>query len=89
MNDHISPDHYMFTRGGFGEHKNLNFFVDSGLVALDTSTGNGTSGLLHNDSEKHKEWGVEDAAVSKSLFECGLPISLGPLQQNDQYFTTT
>src|SRR5262249_47453073 len=29
-------DHYMFARGGFGTHKDLNYFVDSGLVALDS-----------------------------------------------------
>lgn len=27
-------DHYMFARGGFGDHRDLNFFVDSGLVSL-------------------------------------------------------
>jgi len=82
-------DHYMFARGGFGVRKELNFFVDSGLVALDASTGKLRQACFTTTAERYKEWGVEEAMVSKKFFACELPLSLGPLEQKDQYFTKT
>ena len=82
-------DHYMFARGGFGKHRNLNFFVDSGLVALDSSSGKLRQACFTATPEQYQKWGVKDDKTTKKFFECELPISLGPLAQTNQYFTTT
>jgi hypothetical protein len=82
-------DHYMFARGGFGENRNLNFFVDSGLVALDPSSGELRQACFMATPEQYQEWGVEEEKTAKEFFECELPISLGALEQTNQYFRTT
>jgi hypothetical protein len=82
-------DHYMFVRGGFGKHKDLNFFVDSGLVALDSSKGLPHQACFTATPEHYKKWGVKDDEATREFFECELPLSLGPLVQTYQYFTTT
>ena len=35
---YLWADHYMFARGGFANHRGLNFFIDSGLVKLGWSS---------------------------------------------------
>lgn len=82
-------DHYMFARGGFGKHRNLNFFIDSGLVALDSSEGELRQACFMATPKHYEEWGVERDRTTAKFFECELPISLGPLEQMNQYFTTT
>jgi len=79
----------MFARGGFGQHQNLNFFVDSGLVALDQSTGQLRQACFMATPDNYQNWGVEAGNTSKKFFACALPISLGPLEQVNQVFTTT
>jgi hypothetical protein len=80
-------DHYMFARGGFGEHKDLNFFVDSGLVAIDPT--NGRQACFMSSAKLYKKWGVDAELVKKRFFETPVPISLGPLEQKNQYFMPT
>ncbi len=80
-------DHYMFARGGFGERRDLTFFIDSGLVALDPTQGMRQACFVATPSQ-YEAWGVEPALAGRRFFETDLPISLGPLRQTRQYFTT-
>jgi hypothetical protein len=77
-------DHYMFARGGFGDHKDLNFFIDSGLVSLAQLR----QACFLTTAEHYMKWGVDPERAAKSHFEASLPISLGPLVQRDQFFAT-
>ena len=80
-------DHYMFVRGGVGEHLNLNFFVDSGLVSLHPDGKGGVKQAafwaLAEDSQK---WGLSSDVVSEVVFESPLPLSIGPLKQSGLLF---
>jgi len=80
-------DHYMFVRGSVGEHRNLNFFVDSGLVSLHSDGKGGVKQAafwaLAEDSEK---WGLSSDVVSEEVFESPLPLSIGPLKQSGLLF---
>ena len=82
-------DHYMFARGGFGKRKNLNFFVDSGLVALTFQKGKLRQACFTATTENYKTWGVKADRAGQKFFETELPISLGPLVQRNQFFTVT
>ena len=79
----------MFVRGGFGKRGDLNFFVDSGLVALDSSFGKLRQACFVTTTEQYRKWGVSEDKVSKKFFETELPLSVGPLEQKNQYFTTS
>jgi hypothetical protein len=81
-------DHYMFARGGFGEDKELNFFIDSGLVSLAQGTGGLRQACFVATADQYKEWGVDTESTAKVHFETTLPISLGPLEQRDQFYVT-
>jgi len=87
---YLWKDHYMFARGGFGQHKGLNFFIDTGLVylALDSKTGRLRQACFQATPENYTKWGVEPSLTAKEHFESALPISLGPLSQTGQFFTT-
>ncbi len=82
-------DHYMFVRGRFGMNNDLNFFVDSGLVALNADTGKVRQACFTTTPELYHKWGVQPEATKRKFFVCNLPVSLGPLEQTNQYFTTT
>ena len=86
---HLWADHYMFARGGFGKHRSLNFFIDSGLVKLGWSRFWLRQACFSTTSELYKKWGVEDDVEDGDLFQSDLPISLGELVQTDQFFETT
>lgn len=81
-------DHYMFARGGFGDHKDLNFFIDSGLVSLAQGTGGLRQACFAATADQYREWGVDTESTAKVHFETSLPISLGPLEQRDQFYVT-
>ena len=82
-------DHYMFARGGFGDHRGLNFFIDSGLVKLGWSRLWLRQACFATTPALYKTWGVEEDAAESDLFQSPLPISLGELEQRDQFFTPT
>jgi len=80
-------DHYMFARGGYGKHKDLNFFIDSGLVYLGVdSQGIMRQACFETTPEFYQSWGVDPNESKKKNFESPLPISLGPLEQENQFF---
>jgi hypothetical protein len=85
---YMGGDHYMFARGGFGDHKDLNFFIDSGLVSLAQGTGGLRQACFEATADQYKEWGVDTESTTKVHFETSLPISLGPLEQRDQFYVT-
>ena len=75
-------DHYMFARGGVGAHRQLNFFIDSGLVSLHPDASGGMrQAAFTAPRDAFLEWGIDLAEVEKGVFESPLPLSLGPLQQ--------
>ena len=81
-------DHYMFVRGGFGNEKGLNFFVDSGLVSITQEDDGSWRQACFTATESHfKKWGVGAESANKEFFESELPITIGPLVQTRQYFT--
>ncbi len=82
-------DHYMFARGGFSDHRSLNFFIDSGLVKLGWSRSWLRQACFATTPAHYTKWGVEKDAAERELFQSGLPISLGELEQRDQLFTPT
>ncbi len=82
-------DHYMFARGKFGEIEDLNYFVDSGLVALDPNEDGVRQACFIAMRENYEKWGVASDDAAQRFFESELPLCLGPLEQVNQYFTTT
>jgi len=75
-------DHYMFARGAVGEHKGLNFFIDSGLVALFPSGEGGLQQAAFSTSrEKYVGWGFDEGKLG-GPFVSHLPLALGSLSQS-------
>lgn len=77
----------MLARGGVGEHRNLNFFIDSGLVSLHPD---GKSGMRQasfwSSMANYKKWGLNPNDVREGVLESPVPLSLGPLEQSDLLF---
>lgn len=79
--------HFMFARGGFGEHKALNFFIDSGLVSLGVdSSGAMRQACFMATPDLYKKWGVDPGNAEKQHFESSLRVFLGSLEQKNQFF---
>jgi hypothetical protein len=75
-------DHFIVARGGAGERRDLNFFVDSGLVAID---GDGVqAGLLLPQTEAASWGGVADPAAAGRIVALAPEISLGAAAQGAQ-----
>ncbi len=82
-------DHFMFARGGFGDRRDLNYFIDSGLVSLAPGTGGALrQACLATTAERYVAWGVDPATAAKDHFESSLTVSLGPFEQESQFFAT-
>lgn len=79
-------DHYMFARGGVDKHKNLNFFIDSGLVSLHPGESGGMiQASFTTTRRKFQEWGVSEDMSNAPYFQLGVPLGLGPLEQTGLY----
>ena len=79
-------DHYMFARGSVGEHTDLNFFIDSGLVSVHPGeNGGAVQAAFTTTSRKFREWGVPDDVSQRSYFQLGMPLGLGSLTQPGLY----
>lgn len=79
-------DHYMFSRGTFGEHTGLTFFVDSGLVSLHPGPNGGTvQAAFKTSREKLREWGVPDDVLDRPFFQLDVPLGLGTLTRDGLY----
>jgi hypothetical protein len=79
---HLWTDHFMFARGGFGPHQDLNFFIDSGLVYVIDDR----QACLYTTAQHYRRWGVPHPPPH---FTAPAPIHLGPLSQTDQFVATT
>jgi len=78
---YMAGDHYMFVRGGVGEHRDLNFFIDSGLVSLHPGKGGIRQAAFTAPPNSFIRWGFKPEEVEKKVFDSHLPLSLGPLEQ--------
>lgn len=77
----------MFARGGVGEHRDLNFFIDSGLVSLHPDGKGGLrQAAFWSSRSNYERWGLDPVEVRKEVFESPLPLSLGPLEQSGHLF---
>ena len=62
------PDHYMFAKGSFNKIDDLNFFFDSGLVALADINGKITQAPFTASKEKLISWGFDESKLNNSTF---------------------
>jgi hypothetical protein len=84
---YLWSDHFMFARGGLGPRRDLNFFVDSGLLSLHPDPGGGTRQASFTTSRrKLKSWGIPDARIKGGFFESPEPLTLGPLREDRALF---
>ncbi|MER5422214.1 retropepsin-like aspartic protease [Streptosporangium roseum] len=78
-------DHYMFARGGFGSRRDLNFFIDSGLVYLaEDGDGPPRQACLWSTAREYRSWGVPRRLARPPHFASPSPVSLGGLEQRDR-----
>ncbi|MDH2430399.1 retropepsin-like aspartic protease [Sphaerisporangium sp. TRM90804] len=83
-------DHYMFARGGFGPRRDLNFFIDSGLVYVGQEDGSPPrQACLYTTARHYRSWGVPRDRAARPHFTLQAPVHLGPLRQDDQFAATT
>jgi tetratricopeptide (TPR) repeat protein len=61
-------DHYMFAKGSFNKISELNFFFDSGLVALAEIDGELKQAPFTVSKEKLISWGFDENELGKSRF---------------------
>lgn len=78
---YMAGDHYMFVRGGVGEHRDLNFFIDSGLVSLHPGQGGLRQAAFTAPPNSFIKWGFKPEEVKKRVVDSHLPLVLGPLEQ--------
>lgn len=77
----MGGDHYMFVRGGMGDHRDLNFFIDSGLVSLHPGKEGIRQAAFSATPNSFIKWGFKQEEVEKRVFDSHLPLILGPLEQ--------
>lgn len=74
-------DHFMFARGGLGDRTDLNFFIDSGLVAVDPNTG--VQAAIMATADALAEFGaVADPNGAGEYFALDGNVVLGSLSQS-------
>jgi hypothetical protein len=77
---YLWSDHFMFARGGLGAHHSLNFFVDSGLVAIVPDGAGGTRQASFTSSRRRlRQWGIPSNDIRRGHFISQDTLSLGPL----------
>ena len=68
-------DHYMFARGSVGDDQRLNFFMDSGLVALRKINDDPTVQAGFTSSrERYLKWGIAESALNQGIFKSHVPM---------------
>ena len=75
-------DHFIVARGGAGARRDLNFFVDSGLVAV--AADGVQAGLLISQTEAAEWAGVTDPTAAGSITPLASEIWLGEAAHQDQ-----
>jgi len=87
---HMWGDHYMFVQGAMGEFKDLNFFIDTGLVLIrGDENGNPRQAAFTTHAGMYEEWGFDAEEVKRKWIKPPLSLSLGPLSQEGHYLTTS
>ena len=80
---YLWSDHFMFARGGIGARRDLNFFVDSGLVSLHPDGNGGTRQASFTSSKRRlKEFGIARGEINRLFFEFPARLTLGPLAED-------
>jgi hypothetical protein len=77
----MGGDHYMFVRGGVGKRRDLNFFIDSGLVSLHPGKEGIRQAAFTAPPNLFIKWGFKPEEVEKKVFDSHLPLILGSLEQ--------
>ncbi|MEQ1818583.1 MAG: retropepsin-like aspartic protease [Terricaulis sp.] len=78
----LLSDHFIIARGGAGDRRDLNFFVDSGLVAI---AGDGVqAGLLLPQSQASAWAGITDPSAAGAIVALAPDVSLGGASQSGQ-----
>ncbi|NJM34023.1 MAG: hypothetical protein HC850_04150 [Rhodomicrobium sp.] len=78
----LLSDHFIIARGGAGDRRDLNFFVDSGLVAI---AGDGVqAGLLVPHSQAAAWAGVTDPSAAGAIVALAPEVWLGSASQSGQ-----
>ncbi len=77
-------DHYMFAKGSFNKISDLNFFFDSGLVALTEINGKLKQAHFTASKEKLISWGFDESDLNKTrFFPTKYPLAVkGLVQEN-------
>lgn len=81
----VLGDHYMIAKGGIGAQKDLNFFIDSGLVSMHPDGKGGVRQAAfvaaRNDLET---WRIDlSCTLASGAIELSQGLSLGPLTQSN------
>jgi len=77
-------DHYMFAKGSFNKIGGLNFFFDSGLVALTEIDGELRQAAFTASKEKLMSWGFDEIQLDKTtFFPTEYPLSVKGLTQEN------
>jgi hypothetical protein len=75
-------DHFMFARGGYGHHRDLTFFVDSGLVhVLEDEDGTPRQAAMLATRSQYHSWGIPTADLAATHLKAAHPLRLGALEQ--------
>ncbi len=82
---YLWDDHYMFARGGLGERKGLNFFVDSGLVAF-YCLPDLRQAAFTAPFDALVDYGYRPEEIKRGGFLSRHALSLGPLVQDGHAF---
>jgi hypothetical protein len=69
-------DHFMISKGSFGNQKDLNYFIDTGLVAVAPDS---RQAAIKIATEDLKDWEIEFKETEK-FFSPQVSLGLGPLQ---------
>lgn len=74
----LHGDHYLLASGSIGEHPAV-FFVDTGLVAVDSK---GRQASLGMTSSALEAWRLESSPGPDGFVDLELPITLGPVSRD-------
>jgi len=87
---YLAQSHKMFARGALGEHENLNFFIDSGLVYIRSDEkGERRQAAFTATPSMYEQWGYDAEDVKRKWFKSRHSLALGSLKQEGHYFTTS
>lgn len=65
---YLWSDHYMIVKGKFAEHDSLNFFFDSGLIAITVIDGKPAQASFTASRDKLLQWGFDENKMKQTTF---------------------